>query len=55
MFEKLTLSVTLQEMLSGYFKPEQTIIEAYQRVTDLIPNYQYYLEIEETEGDENEE
>lgn len=28
LYEKLTLSVTLQEMLSGYFNVEQTIIEA---------------------------
>lgn len=51
-YEKLTLSVTLQEMLSGYFRPEQTIIEAYKRVTDLIPNYQYDVELEDVESEE---
>lgn len=51
LYEGQTLSITLQEMLSGYFNPEQTIIEAYNRVTDLIPNYQYYRE-EETEQNE---
>jgi len=38
----------LQEMLSGYFNAEQTIIELYQRITDLIPNYQYYIDPEPT-------
>ncbi|MFQ5400297.1 MAG: ABC transporter substrate-binding protein [Anaerolineae bacterium] len=38
-YEKLTFSVTLQEMLSGYFTSEQTLLEAYTRVIDLIPGY----------------
>ncbi|MCP4359580.1 MAG: extracellular solute-binding protein [Chloroflexi bacterium] len=54
LYEDLTFSVTLQEMLSGYFNPEQTILEAYIRVTDKIPNYQYYLEREEVEDIEEE-
>lgn len=49
LFEKLTLSVTLQEMLSGYFSPEQTIMEAYNRVTNEIPNYPYEIDLEETQ------
>jgi multiple sugar transport system substrate-binding protein len=46
LYENLTISVTLQEMLSGYFNPTQTIIEAYNRVTDEIPNYQYDRDLE---------
>ena len=48
LYEELTFSIVLQEMLSGYFNAEQTIIELYQRVTDLIPNYQYYIDPEPT-------
>ncbi len=39
LYEDLTISIVLQEMLSGYFNTEQTLIEAYRRVTDLIPGY----------------
>ncbi|MBX3059659.1 MAG: extracellular solute-binding protein [Anaerolineae bacterium] len=46
LYEKLTISITLQEMLSGYFNPAQTIIEAYNRVTAQIPNYQYDRDLE---------
>lgn len=49
LYQDLTISITLQEMLSGYFNPDQTIIEAYNRVTDEIPNYAYYIDLEETE------
>ena len=52
LYDGQTLSITLQEMLSGYFNPEQTIIEAYNRVTDLIPNYQYHRDEVETEQNE---
>ena len=48
LYEELTFSIVLQEMLSGYFNAEQTIIELYQRITDLIPNYQYYIDPEPT-------
>ena len=41
-YENLTLSVVLQEMLSGYFNSEDTLNEAYVRILDLIPNYQYH-------------
>ncbi len=41
LYEKLTLSVVLQEMLSGYFNPAKTIFEAYNRLLELMPNYQY--------------
>ena len=39
LYEELTLSIVLQEMLSGYFSTDQSIIEAYNRILDLIPNY----------------
>jgi len=48
LYEELTFSIVLQEMLSGYFNAEDTIIELYQRITDLIPNYQYYIDPEPT-------
>jgi hypothetical protein len=40
-YEELIFSIVLQEMLSGYFGPEQTLIEATNRVIALIPNYQF--------------
>ena len=44
LYEDLTVAVVLQEMLSGYFPPAQTINEMYNQVTENIPNYQYYPE-----------
>ena len=44
LYESLTLSVVLQEMLSGYFNTTKTLTEIYTRVTDLIPNYAFYPE-----------
>ena len=41
LYEELTLSIVLQEMLSGYFSSDQSIIEAYNRLVDLIPNYAF--------------
>lgn len=41
LYEELTLSIVLQEMLSGYFSSDQSIIEAYNRVVELIPNYAF--------------
>lgn len=41
LYENLTFSVVLQEMLSGYFNTEKTIQEAYDRVINLIPNYAF--------------
>lgn len=41
--EKLTFSIVLQEMLSGYFNSSQTIFEAYRRVVDLIPGYAFEI------------
>lgn len=48
LYEELTFSIVLQEMLSGYFNTDQTIVELYRRITDLIPNYEYYIDPEPT-------
>ncbi len=44
LLEEMIFPVVLQEMLSGYFPAGQTIVELYDRVTELIPNYAYYPE-----------
>lgn len=41
LYEELTLSIVLQEMLSGYFSTDTSIIEAYNRTIELIPNYAF--------------
>ncbi len=41
LYEELTLSIVLQEMLSGYFSTDTSIIEAYNRIIELIPNYAF--------------
>ncbi len=41
LYEELTLSIVLQEMLSGYFSSDQSIIEAYNRIIELIPDYAF--------------
>ncbi|MEM7336377.1 MAG: hypothetical protein AAF490_30130, partial [Chloroflexota bacterium] len=41
LYEDLTISIVLQEMLSGYFDSSQTRYEAYNRIVELIPNYQF--------------
>ncbi len=41
LYENLTFSIILQEMLSGYFDSSQTIEEAAERVIELIPDYQF--------------
>ena len=41
LYEEVTLSIVLQEMLSGYFSSDQSIIEAYNRIIELIPNYAF--------------
>ncbi|MBK8431776.1 MAG: hypothetical protein IPL28_11030 [Chloroflexi bacterium] len=38
---KKVFPIILQEMLSGYFTSSQAVIEAYNRVVALIPNYAY--------------
>ena len=40
-YYELTFSIVLQEMLSGYFNSAKTIFEAYNRVIELIPNYEF--------------
>lgn len=44
-YQKLTISVVLQEMLSGYFDTTKTLQETYRRVVELIPNYSYPNEL----------
>jgi multiple sugar transport system substrate-binding protein len=49
LFEDLTISVTLQEMLSGYFDTTQTLREAYVKIIDFLPNYAYDSGIADSE------
>jgi multiple sugar transport system substrate-binding protein len=44
LYEDLTFSRILQEMLSGYFTSSQTIIEMHNAAVALIPNYAYPIE-----------
>lgn len=46
LYESLTFSIVLQEMLSGYFNTTKTLEEAYIRVIDFLPNYPYDQEPE---------
>ena len=48
LYESLTFSITLQEMLSGYFDSTQTIEEAANRVINMIPDYQFVTEPDST-------
>lgn len=50
LYEELTFSIVLQEMLSGYFNSSQTLVEAYNRIVELIPNYQYLIDEEPPEN-----
>ncbi|MFW6068088.1 MAG: ABC transporter substrate-binding protein [Chloroflexota bacterium] len=50
-YEELTLSILLQELLSGYYDSDRAAIEGYKRLVDLIPNYQYYVDPEPTPED----
>lgn len=43
-YRKFIFPIILQEMLSGYFTTSQAVIETYNRVVALIPNYAYYTE-----------
>lgn len=45
LYEELTMSIVLQEMLSGYFPPQATLREAFRRVVTLIPNYAFSAEL----------
>ncbi len=41
LYDELTFSIVLQEMLSGYFPVDTTLREAYRRTIELIPNYAF--------------
>ena len=43
-YEGLLFSILQQEMLSGYFTSGEAVLEAYQRVVDLIPDYPYLID-----------
>ncbi|MDX1613957.1 MAG: hypothetical protein R3300_06565, partial [Candidatus Promineifilaceae bacterium] len=43
LYEELTLSPLLQEMLSGYFTSSQTVVEMQRAVAGLIPGYDFPL------------
>ena len=45
LYEEFTISIVLQEMLSGYFPPGDTLREAYRRTIDLIPNYAFPISV----------
>jgi len=44
LYESLSFSVILQEMLSGYFDSRETIQQAAERAIEFIPNYQFFVE-----------
>jgi multiple sugar transport system substrate-binding protein len=45
LYEDLTLSIVLQEMLSGYFNTATSAREAFRRVVLQIPNYAFSTEL----------
>lgn len=45
LYEEFTISIVLQEMLSGYFPPTETLQEAYRRTIQLIPNYAFPITV----------
>lgn len=47
-YEDLTFSILLQELLSGYYDSGRAAIEGYKRLVELIPDYQYYVDPEAT-------
>ena len=44
----MTLSILLQELLSGYYDADRAAIEGYKRLVELIPDYEYYFDPEPT-------
>ncbi len=48
LYRELTFSVILQEMLSGYFTPDKTLYQAYQRVVEFLPDYAFEILAEPT-------
>lgn len=51
LYQESTISIVLQELLSGYFDTSQTIFEAYNRIVEQIPAYSFPV-IEPTETPE---
>jgi hypothetical protein len=49
LYDEFTISIVLQEMLSGYFGTETTLQEAYRRTIELIPNYAFPVILDEEE------
>jgi multiple sugar transport system substrate-binding protein len=49
LYDEYTISIVLQEMLSGYFDVDTTLREAYRRTIDLIPNYPFPVIMDEEE------
>jgi len=47
-YEELTMSILLQELLSGYYDSNRAAIEGYKRIVELIPDYEYYVDPEPT-------
>ena len=45
LYEEFTISIVLQEMLSGYFPPASTLQEAYRRTIEFIPNYAFPITV----------
>ena len=50
LYEDFTISIVLQEMLSGYFNTQTTLREAYRRTVALIPNYPFPDRLAEEEA-----
>jgi multiple sugar transport system substrate-binding protein len=48
LYNDYTISIVLQEMLSGYFPTGTTLREAYRRTVELIPNYAFPILTDET-------
>lgn len=48
-YEELTISILVQELLSGYYDSERAAIEGYKRLVELIPDYEYYVDPEPAE------
>lgn len=47
LYDEFTVSIVLQEMLSGYFDTGTTLREMYRRTINLIPNYSFPIAPEE--------
>jgi len=47
-YEDLTFSILLQELLSGYYDSARAAIEGYKRLVELIPDYEFYVDPEAT-------